>query len=122
MKNPYFDFFKKRSGQGDLDAKYELALIYEEEGESFDAFSLMYDLAQSNEERKIRTGDHKNGVYWDGYKRVKGMPKAKHRLAYYYENGIGTEVDIEKAIFWYSLAFQDGYENAKKDLERLKRL
>ena len=97
MKNPYFDFFNKRSGQGDLDAKYELALIYEEEGESFDAFSLMYDLAQSNEERKIRTGGHKNGVYWDGYKRVKGMPKAKHRLAYYYENGIGTEVDIEKA-------------------------
>ncbi len=125
-ENVYVAFLKKESDRGDPEAEYELALLYEKgqevEADPAYAFKLMYEVAQNNEVRKIRTGGNKNGVYWDGYRKITGLPKAKYCLAYYYENGIGTEVNLAKALEWYSLALKDGYHDAKKGIERLKKL
>ena len=122
----YFDLQKKRSDLGILDSKYQLAILFERgQGTEIDteqAFMLMYEVAQNNEEWERRVGGYRNGTYWDGYKTVKGVPEAKYRLAYYYENGIGTEVDLKKALEWYSLALEFGYNDAEKDVERLKKL
>ena len=49
----------------------------------------------------------------------RGHIEAQYDLAFMYENGIGSEIDIEKAIEWYTAAASYNHPEAKKALERL---
>jgi TPR repeat protein len=50
---------------------------------------------------------------------AKNHPKAQLFLGYMYENGEGTEKDIDSAKFWYLRAAQNGDEVAKTRLKSL---
>ena len=49
----------------------------------------------------------------------RGHVDAQYDSAIMYENGIGSEIDIEKAIDWYSAATLLNHPKAKEALERL---
>ena len=49
----------------------------------------------------------------------RGHVDAQYDLAFMYENGIGSEIDIEKAIEWYTAAASHNQSEAIKALERL---
>ena len=49
----------------------------------------------------------------------RGHVEAQYDLACMYENGIGSEVDIEQAIDWYTAAAGWGHDAAQEALERL---
>jgi TPR repeat protein len=49
-----------------------------------------------------------------------GHDEAQYLLAYMYENGIGSAVDIEKAIEWYNAAASQNHLKAIKALARLR--
>ena len=49
----------------------------------------------------------------------RGHVLAQYELAVMYEKGIGSEVDIEKAIEWYTAAALHDHEEAKMALVRL---
>ncbi|RIA87623.1 hypothetical protein C1645_827507, partial [Glomus cerebriforme] len=44
---------------------------------------------------------------------------AQNRLGFLYENGIGTKKDVEKAIYWYRKAVDNGYQDAVNSLDKL---
>lgn len=44
---------------------------------------------------------NQNDIEWLLSQASKGYPLAQYRLAVKYENGIGVEIDIRKAIDWY---------------------
>jgi len=46
----------------------------------------------------------------------RGHVQAQYELAFMYENGIGSEIDIKKAIDWYTAAASHGYAEAIKAL------
>ena len=45
----------------------------------------------------------------------------QYNLRLCYEEGEGVDKDLNKAITWYSKAAQQGYEDAKKALLRLRK-
>lgn len=45
---------------------------------------------------------------------------AQNNLGWMYEHGEGVEKDIEKAKYWYQQAFDNGFEGAYLNIERLK--
>ena len=49
-----------------------------------------------------------------------GCDYAQFNLAECYEQGRGVEQDLEQAIHWYTLAAEQGDEDAIEALERLK--
>ena len=49
----------------------------------------------------------------------RGHIEAQYDLAFMYENGIGCEIDIEKAIEWYTAATSYNHSESKKALKRL---
>ncbi|VAW50854.1 hypothetical protein MNBD_GAMMA06-2041 [hydrothermal vent metagenome] len=50
----------------------------------------------------------------------KGNPQAQYRLAYMFENGDGTKIDLKKAKYWYDLAAQSGLKAAQQRKTYLK--
>ena len=49
----------------------------------------------------------------------RGHVDAQYDLGLMYEKGIGSEIDIEKAIEWYSAAASHDHSGAKEALKRL---
>ncbi|ODQ66079.1 HCP-like protein, partial [Nadsonia fulvescens var. elongata DSM 6958] len=54
---------------------------------------------------------------WAKRAAILNWPKAQYAVAYFLENGIGTETDIYEAAGWYRKAAANGDEKAKKRLE-----
>lgn len=50
---------------------------------------------------------------------LNGLPKAQYTLAYFLENGTGTQRDILEASRWYRTAASNGYEKAIKRVKEL---
>ena len=42
-----------------------------------------------------------------------GNPYAQYTLGLYYENGVGVEANIKKALEWYERAAEQGYSKAR---------
>ena len=49
-----------------------------------------------------------------------GEPCARYNMGYLYENGLGREKDLKKAMYWYEMAGLDGMKGAELKLEELK--
>ena len=84
------------------------------------AIALGDDLARSNLADILRKGsqgypkDIKRA--FELYKSC-GLPYAHYRCGEFYEKGWGTEVDLEKAKTYYSLAYKEGHGLAKRKLK-----
>ena len=52
----------------------------------------------------------------------RGHVDAQYDLAFMYEHGVGSEIDIPKAIEWYTAAASSKHPEAEKALERLSGL
>ncbi|NLD96267.1 MAG: SEL1-like repeat protein, partial [Synergistaceae bacterium] len=49
-----------------------------------------------------------------------GYAPAQRALAYAFEHGIGTSADRRQALLWYMRAAEQGDENARNALRRLR--
>jgi TPR repeat protein len=49
-------------------------------------------------------------------------PKHYYLFATYFEQGIGTDVDLEQAYYWYQKALENGYEKARINVSSLAEL
>jgi len=58
-------------------------------------------------------------VFLKGYETKDDSGAAQYVLGEYYEQGKGTEKDMDEAKKWYSKAAEQGYEPAKEALKRL---
>ena len=48
-----------------------------------------------------------------------GDPDAQYNTGLCYELGIGTEVDLKKAVKWYEESAEQGNDDAREALEKL---
>ena len=44
---------------------------------------------------------------------------AQNKLGSFYKNGIGTKKNIERAVYWYKEALDNGCQDAKENLDLL---
>ena len=97
-------FFMKAAGLGDITANYYTGQYYlEGKGTEMDyekAFEYLNSAASSE-------------------KVVPGVANARYSMGYIYENGLGVEADLEKAKEWYTLASENGSEEAAAALEKM---
>jgi TPR repeat protein len=49
-----------------------------------------------------------------------GHPNAQYNLGVFFERGIATDPDVEKAIFWYERAASTGLPQAAEAIRRLR--
>lgn len=64
--------------------------------------------------------DEKAALSWYQRAAQNGSVVGQYNLAVFYENGTGTAKNLEEAIKWYRKAAGQGYDPAKKALERLE--
>ena len=62
--------------------------------------------------------DEKAAFFWFNRAASRGNPHAQRQLAVCYENGIGCDIDLEKALALYLEAAQNGDVEARKRLNR----
>jgi len=74
-----------------------------------------YMLGILNENSK----DYQESFYFYMLAANQGHPDACYDVARFYENGIGVNINIEKAILWYNRAFASGRLDALSHLEDL---
>ena len=82
--------FEEAAAQG-LDTAQEMALCRFKIAEQYDEL-----------------GEHAQAFEWCAQAAEGGWAEAQHRLARYYEHGLGTECDLAQAVAWYARAAQDG--------------
>lgn len=66
---------------------------------------------------------HEREVLVPGLKEAseKGDPFSQYKLGTFYEQGLGVEESYSQAFHWYKLSERNGYSDAAKSLEELKR-
>lgn len=116
---------------GDNLAAHQLAIIYKKENNSEKMLENLY----FSESHGFTPSITELGVtYYDGifvkkdskkafeyFERaaLKNDPLAQNNLGWMYEHGEGTEINIEKAEYWYRIASENGFELATKNLNKL---
>src|ERR1044071_9587596 len=85
--------YQKTAENGDAEAQFNLALLYEKGEETKKNLEKAFDWYQKAAE--------------NGYK------LAQYNLALSYENGKTTEKNLEKAFYWYQKAAENDYELAQ---------
>lgn len=119
---------------GDNLAAHQLGIIYKNEKNAEKMlenllFSADHDFTPSITELGVQ--------YYDGFLIAKDFnkafkfferaalrndPLAQNNLGWMYENGEGTEKNIEKAEYWYRIASENGFGLAIENFERLKKI
>jgi hypothetical protein len=134
------DRFKKemaKAEQGDADAQYEVAEMYEKgrgvhknPQEAFDWYSKSADTGNLKAQYKLGYMYFKGlGVKHNSKKAFNllekpaddGNVRAQYYLAALYANGDGVEQDLEEAVSWYSRSSLGGYRPATEELEQVKK-
>jgi len=67
------------------------------------------------------SGKPRESVDWFTKAAELGHPTSQFNLALHYENGRGVKKDIDKAIYWYEKAAENGDEDAPEAIESLKK-
>ena len=62
--------------------------------------------------------DNDKSVYWYSKAARLGYSTGQYNYAYMFENGLGTEKNLDSAFHWYSKAADQGYESAEYALGR----
>ena len=77
-----------------------------------------YRKAEKN--RELAAKENLVRIYNEKEKKAKkGDSNEQNWLGWLYENGVGTEIDLDAAIVWYTEAEKNGELAAKKNLERI---
>ena len=63
--------------------------------------------------------DYAAALRWYDEAARHGDPRGFYKLGYAYEQGKGVKADPVRALMWYSLASEEGYEQAAARIERL---
>lgn len=92
-----FDECRRAADQGDLDAQFQLGLMY----------GLGLGVSQS----------YTQALKWYRWAAQKGSPKAQVNLGYLYGTGRGVPQDYVEAYAWYSIAASSGDETARNNRE-----
>ena len=133
---PDFDETKALAEQGDVDAQYNLALMYrkgegvpENDAEAVKwyrkAADQGYAKAQYNLGFMYANGDgvpenDAEAVKWYRKAAEQGHANAQSNLGFMYANGDGVPENFVHAYVWWSMAKTQGDEDAKGNLEILK--
>jgi len=90
-----FQLYQPKANQGDIQAQYNLALLYYHGVEI--------------------PRDSKQAVYWYTKAANQGHVNAQYSLGDLYSNGDGKEVpqDFKQAVYWYTKAAEQGFANAQ---------
>ena len=67
-----------------------------------------------------RNGFFREALRWSLEAARNGNDDAAHNIAVHYQYGLGAEVDLTRAAFWYGEAATDGHEKAALALEGLR--
>lgn len=65
------------------------------------------------------SGDHENAFHHIELAATQGYSNGQNNLAWRYQNGIGVEKDLDKAIVWYKKAIDQGLPSAMNNLGTL---
>ena len=47
---------------------------------------------------------YRKAIYWYHRAAQKGHAASQYNLAYQYEHGLGIEIDLEQAVYWYNVS------------------
>jgi len=101
-QNSIFFYAQRAAKQGNVQAKYDLAMMYAlgkgVQKNPRKAFNLFHEAAR------------------------KGHVAAKYCVAVNFEKGLGVKPQVELARYWYKLAAKAGYPQAMVKLANLKKL
>ena len=130
-------YYELAAQQGNSGAQYELAKLYAEgRGVPQDGMRAISLFQQAAAQGKInayaRIGDlyasgdgdgivkdYGEAVRWYDEAARNGDAKGLYRLGEAYEQGRGVEADPVRALMWYSLAAEEGYEAAPARVDQL---
>ncbi len=90
------ELFTPHAEGGDVSAQYNLGVIFEDYLKDYD-----------------------QAFYWTEKAAVQGDADAQIRLALMYEDGIGTAVDVEKAVLFYRRSAEQGNVHGQSNLADL---
>jgi TPR repeat protein len=133
-----FQLYQPKANQGDANAQYTLALMYENGVEiprdpRYAVYWYTKAAEQGHVEAQYRLGtiyrygcgdevvllDFKKGVYWITKASEQGHVIAQYNLGHIYEWGDTGPLDYKQAFFWYTKAAEKGYVFAEDDREMM---
>ncbi|QIZ60935.1 sel1 repeat family protein [Acinetobacter indicus] len=126
------EMYKKAKKMGDNLASHQLALIYKDEGNK----SKMMEYLLYAEKNDFLPSITELGVqFYDGILISKDLDKAffyfekaamkndslaQNNIGWMYEHGEGTSKNLEKALYWYKMAYENGFYLGEENLKRLE--
>ncbi|WP_186579737.1 tetratricopeptide repeat protein [Aquibacillus kalidii] len=125
------ELFKKAADKGVPESMYTLGYMYEngvgtevdmvESKRWFTESALHGDLFAANRlgHEAVESGLGDEAISWYKLAADQGDPYGDYNLGMCYENGIGTQVNMKKAKYWYQKAALKGDEQAKQRLKEL---
>lgn len=124
-------FFKQAAAKGVPEAMYTLGYMYENGvGTKIDTVKSRQWFIESAHygddfaanrlgHEAIETGNSTEALTWYQVAADRGDSYGEYNLGHCYENGIGTQVNIKKAKYWYRKAAVKGDQQAKVKLNSL---
>ncbi len=127
-----FGDFLKKAEQGDVDAQYNIGVIYDngqgvpqdykqaakwytkaaKQGHAF----AQYNLALMHVDGQGVPQDHKQAAKWFTKAAEQGDAKAQYNIGVIYYKGQGVPQDYKQAVKWFTKAAEQGYIDAQRDL------
>ena len=129
-------YYKLAAQEGNASAQYELAKLYAEgRGVPKDSVRAVQLFEQAAAQGRVNAYAKLGDLYADGGDGIgkdyaaairwydeavrNGDPRGFYKLGDAYEQGNGVEADPVRALMWYSLASEQGYEQAAARVERV---
>lgn len=126
-----FEFFSKAAAQGDAQAEFAVGVCYEhgkgveeDAAKAFEWYSKVaaqgHAQAENNMLRCLKSGTILAAKVFERYFKAaaQGNAQAECNVGWCYENGVGVDMDVDKAFEWYSKAVAHGYAKAEDNVFR----